>query len=212
MRANMNRVVLAGNLTRDPVLRTTRAGMSVCKLRVASTASPRSSNGYEPKPNYINITIWGAQGEQAAAELSKGRAVAIDGRLEWRQWEGQDGRRVQCLGVVADSVQILGVPLRGPDLREWSPTNSGGQRLDPDRPSAEEIQRAAAERQQAPATPGFQSGDPRVPGEPEARAAVQYAYPTPSAVPSSDQVVEYSGPTSNATAGGSHAGVVRGRV
>jgi single-strand DNA-binding protein len=60
------------------------------------------------KPNYFNVTVWGAQGENAARYLSKGRPVAIDGRLEWREWESQDGTKRQATEIIADSVQFLG--------------------------------------------------------------------------------------------------------
>jgi single-strand DNA-binding protein len=109
---NINRVVLTGNLTRDPELRTTHSGTSVCSLRVASTAQRKSSDGetYEDKPNYFNITVWGARGETAAQFLSKGRPVAIDGRLDWRQWEADDGTKHNAVDIVADSVQFLSAP------------------------------------------------------------------------------------------------------
>ena len=54
------------------------------------------------------MTVWGAQGENAARYLSKGRPVAIDGRLEWREWEAQDGTKRQATDIIADSVQFLG--------------------------------------------------------------------------------------------------------
>jgi len=107
---NINRVVLTGNLTADPELRSLPSGTSVCSLRVA--CNTRRKNGatgeWEDKPNYFNITVWGAQGENAARYLSKGRPVAIDGRLEWREWEAQDGAKRQAVDIIADSVQFLG--------------------------------------------------------------------------------------------------------
>jgi len=60
------------------------------------------------KPNYFDITVWGNQGESCAQYLSKGRPVAIDGRLEWREWDAQDGTKRQAVEVIADSVQFLG--------------------------------------------------------------------------------------------------------
>jgi single-strand DNA-binding protein len=107
---NINRVVLTGNLTADPELRSLPSGNSVCSLRVAcNTRRKNGSTGeWEDKPNYFNITVWGAQGENAARFLSKGRPVAIDGRLEWREWEAQDGTKRQAIDIIADSVQFLG--------------------------------------------------------------------------------------------------------
>ena len=107
---NINRVVLTGNLTADPELRSLPSGTSVCSLRVAcNTRRKNGSTGeWEDKPNYFNVTVWGAQGENAARYLSKGRPVAIDGRLEWREWEAQDGTKRQAVDIIADSVQFLG--------------------------------------------------------------------------------------------------------
>ena len=107
--SNINRVVLTGNLTRDPELRSTGGGTSVCKLRIAvNTRRKDASGNWEDKPNYCDVTVWGAQGENCSTYLSKGRPVAIDGRLEWREWQAQDGTKRQSVEIIADSVQFLG--------------------------------------------------------------------------------------------------------
>ena len=107
--SNINRVVLTGNLTRDPELRNTPSCMAVCSLRIAVNTRRKGASGdWEDKPNYFDVTVWGAQGENCARYLSKGRPVAIDGRLEWREWETQDGNKRQAVDVVADTVQFLG--------------------------------------------------------------------------------------------------------
>jgi single-strand DNA-binding protein len=107
---NINRVVLTGNLTRDPELRSTPSGMSVCSLRIASNTRRKdnSTGEWVDKPNYFSVTVWGAQGENCARFLSKGRPVAIDGRLEWREWTAQDGGKRESIEIVADGVQFLG--------------------------------------------------------------------------------------------------------
>jgi single-strand DNA-binding protein len=101
---------MTGNLTADPELRSLPSGMSVCSMRIAcNTRRKNASTGeWEDKPNYFNVTVWGAQGENVARYLSKGRPVAIDGRLEWREWEAQDGSKRQATDIIADSVQFLG--------------------------------------------------------------------------------------------------------
>ncbi len=107
--ANINRVVLVGNLTRDPELRQTPSGTSVCGLRIAVNTRRKDSSGqWTEKPNYFDITVWGQQGENCAQYLAKGRPVAIDGRLEWREWDAQDGTKRQAVEVIADTVQFLG--------------------------------------------------------------------------------------------------------
>jgi len=110
MASSINRVVLVGNLTRDPELRHTQGGMAVCSLRIAvNTRRKDGATGqWTEKPNYFDVTVWGAQGESCAQYLSKGRPVAIDGRLEWREWEAQDGSKRQAVEIVADNVQFLG--------------------------------------------------------------------------------------------------------
>jgi single-strand DNA-binding protein len=106
---NINRVVLTGNLTRDPELRSTPSGTPVCSLRIASNTRRKDASGqWVDKPNYFDITIWGAQGENSARFLSRGRPVAIDGRLEWREFTDKEGNKRQAVEIVADSVQFLG--------------------------------------------------------------------------------------------------------
>jgi single-strand DNA-binding protein len=105
---NINRVVLTGNLTRDPDLRSTSSGLAICKLRVACNTRRRNGAGeWEEKPNYFDVTVFGGQGERCSQYLSKGRAVAIDGRLEWREYE-VEGQKRQAVDIIADSVQFLG--------------------------------------------------------------------------------------------------------
>ena len=107
--SNINRVVITGNLTRDPELRSTGSGMAVCSLRIASNSRRKDASGnWVEKPNYFDITVWGAQGENCAQYLSKGRPVAIDGRLDWREWEDKQGNKRQSVDIIADSVQFLG--------------------------------------------------------------------------------------------------------
>jgi single-strand DNA-binding protein len=110
MAANINRVVLVGNLTRDPELRHTPSGTAVCGLRLAvnSRRKDASTGEWGEKPNYFDITVWGNQGESCAQYLSKGRPVAIDGRLDWREYEAKDGSKRQAIEIIADSVQFLG--------------------------------------------------------------------------------------------------------
>jgi len=108
--SNINVVVITGNLTRDPELRSTPGGTSVCKLRVAvnSRRKDGQTGNWVDKPNYFDVTVWGAQGENCANYLSKGRPVAVEGRLDWREWEDKDGNKRQSVEIIANSVQFLG--------------------------------------------------------------------------------------------------------
>jgi single-strand DNA-binding protein len=107
---NINRVVITGNLTRDPELRSTPGGTSVCSMRVAvnSRRKDAESGQWVDKPNYFDVTVFGAQGENCAQYLAKGRPVAVEGRLNWREWEAQDGSKRQSVDIIADAVQFLG--------------------------------------------------------------------------------------------------------
>jgi single-strand DNA-binding protein len=91
--------------------------MSVCSLRIAvnTRRKDNASGQWTEKPNYFDVTVWGAQGENCAQYLSKGRPVAIDGRLEWREWDAQDGSKRQAVEIVADTVQFLGGRAEGGD-------------------------------------------------------------------------------------------------
>jgi single-strand DNA-binding protein len=103
---NINRVVMTGNLTRDPELRA--AGeTSICKLRIACNTRRKNQGQWEEKPNYFDVTVFGTRGENCAKYLTKGRPVAIDGRLEWREYE-VDGQKRQSIDIIADNVQFLG--------------------------------------------------------------------------------------------------------
>lgn len=146
---NINRVVLTGNLTRDPELRSTPSGTPVCGLRVACNTRRKDASGeWVDKPNYFDVTIWGRQGENAAQYLEKGRAVAIDGRLEWREWQDKEGNKRQSVDIIADSVQFLGG--RG----ESDGGGGGGQRFTPQ----SDVPADSSDFQPAPAGGGSSGG------------------------------------------------------
>jgi single-strand DNA-binding protein len=106
---NLNVVVITGNLTKDPELDRTQGGTAVCRLRVAVNSRRRDESGeWVDKPNYFDVTVWGAQGENCATYLSKGRPVAVQGRLDWREWQAQDGSKRQAVQIIANTVQFLG--------------------------------------------------------------------------------------------------------
>jgi single-strand DNA-binding protein len=111
MAGNINRVIITGNLTRDPELSTLPAsGTAVCSLRIACNGRRKNNdtNQWEDQPNYFDVTVWGAQGENCAKFLSKGRPVAVDGRLRWREWTTSEGQKRQAVDIIAESVQFLG--------------------------------------------------------------------------------------------------------
>jgi single-strand DNA-binding protein len=104
----INRVVLIGRLTKDPELRALSSGLGVCNLRVACNASRRDGEGgYRDKPNYFDVSAFGGAAESVSRYTRKGSRVAIDGRLEWREWETADQQKRQTVSVVADTVMFL---------------------------------------------------------------------------------------------------------
>jgi len=106
----VNVVVITGNLTKDPELRSTTGGMSVCEMRVAVNSRRKDQSGqWVDKPNYFDVVVFGAQGENCANYLSRGRPLAVEGRLDWREWEAKEGGgKRQAVQIIANSVQFLG--------------------------------------------------------------------------------------------------------
>ncbi len=109
--ANINRVTITGNLTRDPELQVLPSGTEVCRLGVAVNGRRKNpqTGQWEEEPNFFDVTVFGAQGQSCAQYLSKGRPVAIDGRLRWSSWEDKNGGgRRSKVDIVAQTVQFLG--------------------------------------------------------------------------------------------------------
>ena len=102
-----NRVILIGNLTKDPELRYTPQGTPVCTLRLASTTKYKSGEGMKDDTLFINVIVWGKQGETVAQHLSKGRSVLVEGRLQERRWESE-GQQRSKFEIVAQGVRFLG--------------------------------------------------------------------------------------------------------
>jgi single-strand DNA-binding protein len=110
MARSFNQVVLMGNLTRDPELRTTPNGASVCSFSLALNRSYKNADGdWTEVTDFIDIVAWGPLGERVAQYLSKGRAALVNGRLQSRSWE-QDGQKRTKVEVVAQDVTFLGGP------------------------------------------------------------------------------------------------------
>ena len=126
MAGSINRVILIGNLTRDPETR--QAGSTtVCTLRLAvnDRVKDQSSGEWGDRPNYFDVDVFGSQGELCGKFLAKGRQVAVEGKLRWREWETQDGQKRSAVSVVADNVQFIG-PREG-----GAPREGGGAKFTP---------------------------------------------------------------------------------
>jgi single-strand DNA-binding protein len=110
MARSFNQVTLMGNLTRDPELRTTPNGQSVCSFSLALNRSYKNASGdWQEATDYIDVVAWAALGERVAQYLSKGRPALVSGRLQSRNWE-QDGVKRSKVEVVANDVTFLGGP------------------------------------------------------------------------------------------------------
>jgi single-strand DNA-binding protein len=106
--ANYNKVILVGNLTRDPEKRFTPNGAAVTEFGLAVNRVYRTQSGERREDTcFVDISAWGRTGETCEQYLRKGRPVLVDGRLQYSSWEGQDGRKRSKLSVVADIVRFL---------------------------------------------------------------------------------------------------------
>jgi single-strand DNA-binding protein len=137
--ASINRVVLVGRLTRDPELRELPSGQSVCNLRIACNGIRREEGEYRERPHYFDVSAFAGLAENVARYMRKGSLVALDGRLEWSEWETADRSREtlasgenprsgqqkrQAVSVVAENVQFL--ERRGERGEEGSADELGG--------------------------------------------------------------------------------------
>ena len=105
--ASFNKVMLMGNLTRDPELRYTSNGSAVTSFGLAVNRKFKQGDEWKEDVCFVDITVWGKQGENCAEYLSKGRPAFIEGRLQYSTWES-DGQKKNKLEVVANTVQFLG--------------------------------------------------------------------------------------------------------
>ena len=105
---SINRVVISGNLTRDPELRSTASGTAVLGLGVAVNDRRRnaSTGDWEDYPNYVDCTMFGARAQGISQYLTKGTKVCIEGKLRWSQWE-RDGQKRSKLEVIVDELEFL---------------------------------------------------------------------------------------------------------
>ena len=104
---SINRVVISGNITRDPELRSTQGGMEILALGVAVNDRVKGENGqWTDRPNFIDCTMFGNRAKSVSRFLSKGSKVAIEGKLRWSQWE-RDGQRRSKIEVIVDEIEFM---------------------------------------------------------------------------------------------------------
>jgi single-strand DNA-binding protein len=107
---SVNKVILVGNLTRDPEFRSTASGTSVLSMRLAFSrrAKNPASGAWEDVPNYIDAAVFGGRAESLRNILKKGSHIAVDGKLRWREWESAGGDKRQAIDILADDIILMG--------------------------------------------------------------------------------------------------------
>lgn len=107
--ASINKVILIGNLGRDPELRYTQSGQAVANFSLATTDRFSNREGdRQERTEWHRITVWGKTAENCAQYLNKGRSVYVEGRLQTREWEDKEGQKRRTTEVIAQTVQFLG--------------------------------------------------------------------------------------------------------
>ncbi len=142
--ANFNRVILLGNLTRDPELRTTPKGTSVCQFGMAVNRVYRSGDETQEETTFVDLEAWGKQAEIISKYVSKGNPLFIEGRLKFDSWESKEGEKRSKLKVIVENMQLMGS--RGDN-------NGGGQSSGGYAP-AQRDSGSSAPSSQAPASSG----------------------------------------------------------
>jgi single-strand DNA-binding protein len=120
----MNRVILIGNLTRDPESRVTQSGLSVCNLNIAVNRRVRQGqDGNAPTADFFRVTVFGKTAENCGRFLAKGRKVGIVGSIQNDNYEAPDGTKRYSLQIIADEVEFLS-PAGGGSNGDYTPSNS----------------------------------------------------------------------------------------
>ena len=125
--ASLNKVLLIGNLTRDPELRYTSGGTAVTSFGLAVNRKFKQGEEWKDEVCFVDITVWAKQGENCAEYLNKGSLAFIEGRLNYQTWEAEGGQKRSKLEVVANNVQFLtqkGPPSKGIDENMAQPPSS----------------------------------------------------------------------------------------
>ncbi len=124
MASSFNKVILMGNLTRDPELKQAPSGTSVADLRLAVSERYRDKQTGEAKEVtcYVDVVAWGRHAELCQQYLAKGRCVLVEGRLQYDEWKTKDGENRNKLRVRADNIRFIGTP---PGAREAAGAGSG---------------------------------------------------------------------------------------
>ncbi|UFS72269.1 single-stranded DNA-binding protein [Geomonas sp. RF6] len=125
--ASLNKVMLIGNLGKDPELRYTASGTAVASFSLATSDRIKNKNGeWEEKTEWHNVTLWARLAEIAGEYLSKGKTVYIEGRLQTRKWQDKDGKDRYTTEIVGEKMQMLSGKGEGGGQRQQSRPSQGG--------------------------------------------------------------------------------------
>lgn len=132
--ASLNKVILMGNLTRDPDLRVTPKGSAVCQFGIAVNRRFHDESGASrDEVTYVDVECWGKLAEIAGKFLVKGRPCLVEGRLKFEQWEDKESRQKRSrLKVQAENIQFLGVAKEGGQKSNGEEDGGAAEELDPD--------------------------------------------------------------------------------
>lgn len=126
--AGVNKVIIVGNLTRDPEVKYSQSGMAICKLGVAVNERIKDGDEWKEAVEYFRVTLFGKQAENAGQYLQKGRSVYVEGRLKSDKYKDKDGVEKTSVEVIANTIQFLG---------------GGGERVVPDKAENARAKQAA---------------------------------------------------------------------
>lgn len=168
MNASVNRVLLLGNLTRDPEVRYLPTGQANATLRMATTRRFKTQKGEDKEETcFVDVVVWGKQAEVCGQYLSKGSPLFVEGRLQYDEWE-KDGQKRNCLRIVAEHTQFVGSPSR-------RTTDSNGRQGAPEKVPTHKTEDPVADQMSTPSRFAEPTAEP---------APTSAAEPAPSTVPS----------------------------
>ena len=128
--ANLNKVLLIGNLTRDPELRYIPNGSAVTSFTIAMNRVYKLQTGEKKEEvSFVRVVVWGRLAEVCNDYLKKGRPVFVEGRLQSRSWDGPDGQKKSALEVIASGIQFLGAPGGSREKADIDPVPSGKEEI-----------------------------------------------------------------------------------
>jgi len=163
---NLNKVLLMGNLTRDPELRYTSSGLAVAKFGMAINRTWNTPDGQKREETcFVDVSMFGRRGEVVCEYFSKGKPIFIEGRLNFSTWQGQDGQKRSKLEVVADSFEFVGGPMGQSGQQSRAPQQQSQYQGQPPAPPAYGPPQAPRQEPPPPPPPSYEPQQPAPPAQ-----------------------------------------------